>query len=80
MKNSSKLINWIGVAIFAILTVVALWKGSFLGALLFLLGGVIIAPIRIIENVLQKLKLNKIVAIILAAALLLTGTLTLLIP
>lgn len=80
MKNSSKLINWIGVAIFAILTVVALLKGSILAALLFLLGGVVIAPIRIIETVLQKLKLNKVVAIILAVALLLTGTLTLFIP
>ncbi len=80
MKKSSQLFHWIGVAIFAILAVVALWKGSFLGALLFILGGVVIAPLSIIEKILQKLKLHKVVAIILAAVLLLTGTLALFIP
>ena len=75
MKKSSNVIRWIGVAIFAMMSVYALSEGGFIGALLFLLGGAAIAPLNIISKLRSKLKLNKALTIVLAVVLLFAGSL-----
>ena len=75
MKKSSNVIRWIGVAIFAMMSVYALSEGGFIGALLFLLGGAAIAPLDIISKLRRKFKLNKALTIVLAVVLLFAGSL-----
>ena len=75
MKKSSNVIRWIGVAIFAMMSVYALSEGGFIGALLFLLGGAIIAPLEIVSKLRSKFKLNKALTIVLAVVLLFAGSL-----
>lgn len=75
MKNMVNVIRWVGVAIFEIMAVYALFEKSFLSSLLLLLGGAIIAPIGIIKTTRNKLKLNKELSIVLAVMLLVAGVL-----
>ena len=74
MKKSGNTIRWIGVAVFGIMSAYALSEGGFLGALLFLLGGLIIAPLGFVQKLRGKLKLNKALSIVLAVVLLFGGT------
>ncbi len=77
MKKIINVIRWIVVTIFAIMALGAIIEGVFVGALLFLLGGAIIAPLSIISKVRSKLKLNKAISIVLAIVLFFAGALTL---
>lgn len=73
--NKIKLARWIGVAVFGMMAIYALSEKGFFGALLLLLGGVLIAPIGIISKLCSKLKLNEVVSVVLAGVLLFTGVL-----
>lgn len=75
MKKTNDLIRWIGVAVFGIMAVNAISQKGFLGTLIFLLGGAIIAPIDVIQKIRIKLKLNKALSIVLAVVLLFAGVL-----
>ena len=75
MKKSANLIRWVGVTVFGIMAVYALSEQGFLGALLFLLGGMIIAPLDFVQKIRGKLKLNKAISVVLAVILLFGGTL-----
>lgn len=75
MKKSTKIISWIGVAFFAMMAVYALSQGGLFGALLFILGGALIAPLGIFRKLRGKLKLNKALSIILAVIFLFAGAL-----
>ncbi len=75
MKKSVDVIRWIGVAIFGIMAMYSLSEKGFLGALLFLLGGTLIAPMDIVTRLRSKFKLNKALSIILAIMLLFGGAL-----
>ena len=75
MKKSKGTIRWIGVVIFGLMAIGALSSGGFLGALLFILGGAIIAPVNPIEKLRKKLKLSKALSIVLAVVLLCAGAL-----
>ena len=77
-NNNNKtitILRWVGVGIFGAMGLTSLLDGGFISALLFVSGGLLIAPIPVIQNLRQKFKLNKIVTIILVIALLLTGSL-----
>lgn len=74
MKKSANTIYWIGVVVFGVMAITSLGLGGFLGALLFLLGGLIIAPLGFVQKLRSKLKLNKALSIVLAVVLLLSGT------
>lgn len=75
MRKIVNMIRWVGVAIFALMALSSLAQGGFLGALLFVLGGAIIAPLNVISKIRGKLKLNKVFSIILAIVLLFVGAL-----
>ena len=75
MKKFTNVIRWIGVAVFGIMAIASLGSGGFLGALLFLLGGLIIAPLGFVQKLRGKLKLNKALSIVLAVVLLFGGSL-----
>lgn len=74
MKKSANTIRWIGVSVFGIMSAYALSKGEFLGALLFLMGGLMIAPLGFVQKLRGKLKLNKALSVVLAVLLLIGGT------
>ncbi len=76
MKTSASTIRWVSVAVFFIMAGFALRSGGFLGALLFLLGGMMIAPLGFVQKLRRKLKLNQAWSIVLALVLLFAGTLT----
>ncbi len=73
MKVITNIIRWIGVSVFGIMAIGSLGSGGFLGALLFVLGGALIAPIGVITKLRHKLKLNKALSIVLAVVLLFGG-------
>lgn len=75
MKKFTNVIRWIGVVVFGIMAVNSLCAGGFLGALLFLLGGIIILPLNFVQKLRSKLKLNKALSIVLAVIFLFAGTL-----
>ena len=75
MKKNATVIRWICVTIFALMAVSMLSMGGIFSALLFLLGGAIIAPLLPIENLKKKLKLSKALAIVLAVVLFFAGAL-----
>lgn len=74
MKKSTNTFRWIGVAIFGIMAISSLGSGGFLSVLLFLLGGIIIAPLDFVQKMRGKIKLNKTLTIVLAVILLFAGT------
>ena len=76
MKKNPTVFRWVGVTVFALMALVSLTDGGFLAALLFILGGAIIAPLNPIKNFREKLKLNKALSIVLAVILLCAGALT----
>lgn len=76
-KNKSDIVRWICVAIFGAMTLYALSTLSLLGilaALMFLVGGALIAPLPMLVELRSKLNINQIVSIILAVVLLFAGT------
>ena len=75
MKKGLTVFRWVGVTVFALMALVSLAEGGFLAALLFLLGGAIIAPLEPIKKLRGKLKLNKAISIVLAVVLLFAGAL-----
>ena len=75
MKKIINTIRWIGVTLFGIMSVFAFSEGGFLGGLLFLLGGIIIAPLNFVKGLRSKLKLNKAFSIVIAVILLFAGAL-----
>ena len=75
MKKGLTVFRWVGVTVFALMALVSLTEGGFLAALLFLLGGAIIAPLEPIKKLRGKLKLNKAISIVLAVILLFAGAL-----
>ena len=75
MKKSANVIRWIGVVIFAMMSISALSEGGYIGAFLFLLGGAILAPLDIISKLRSTCKLNKAWTIVLAVVLLFAGSL-----
>jgi len=75
MKKEIDIIRWIGVAVFCLMSVYALSEGGIFGALLLILGGLIIAPLNFVQKLRSKLKLNKTISIILAVVLLFAGVL-----
>ncbi len=72
---TADIIRWNGVAVFGIMAAYALSERNFLGALLFLLAGLIIAPLGFVQKFRNKLKLNKSLSIVLAVVLLFGGAL-----
>ncbi len=72
MKKQT-IIRWGVVAFFGIMAVVSLCGRGFLSALLFILGGALIAPINVVTEFRRELKLSKAISILLAIALLLGG-------
>ena len=73
MKKLTNIIRWIGIATFTLMVIYSLTQGGFLGALLILLGGILIAPLSIIKRLRNKLKFNKAITIILSIVLLFVG-------
>lgn len=73
MKKKQTLIRWICVAIFACMVIAALSDGAIFSAFLFLLGGVLIAPVDVIAFYRKKFKLNKTITIAIAVVLLFVG-------
>ena len=74
MKKLTNIIRWIGVSVFGIMAIASLASGGVFGALLFVLGGALIAPVSVITQLRSKLKLNKSLSIVLAVILLFGGT------
>ena len=74
MKKATIIIRWIGVTLFGIMAVTSLGTGGFLAAILFLLGGAIIAPLEPIQQLRGKLKPNKPISIVLSIVLLFAGS------
>ncbi len=75
MKKAANIIRWIGVVIFALMAIGALSYGGIFGALLLLLGGAIIAPLKPIRKLRGKLKLKTGISIALAVGFLFVGVL-----
>ena len=73
MKKVINVIRWIGVANLGIFALVSLTSGGLLATILFVLGGLIIAPLGFISKVRSKLRLNKALSIVLAIVLLFAG-------
>ena len=73
LKTIVKILRWVGVGFFGIMALASLVSGGLLGALLFILGGALIAPLSIITKLRKKLKLGKVLSIILIIALFFGG-------
>ena len=73
MKKATNVIRWIGAGSFGIMALATLGSGGILSALLFILGGLIIAPLGFVKKLREKLKLNKALSIVLAVVLLFGG-------
>ncbi len=75
MKKLKNVICWAGFALFCMMSVYALTEGGYIGAVLLLLGGVIIAPLSVVSKLRRKLKLNRVVSVLLAVVLMFAGVL-----
>ena len=73
MRKIINVIRWMGVATFIVAAIASILSGSFVAAVLFLLGGFLIAPLNFVRNIREKIKLNKTVSIVVAVMLFFFG-------
>lgn len=77
-SNKKDIICWVCVGVFALMAISAISTLSllgFLGALIFLLGGVVVAPVAVLQNLKSRFNINNTISIVLAVALLIVGVL-----
>jgi hypothetical protein len=76
MSKAIYIFRWIVVTVFGIMAIGSIYSNSFLGGLMFLIGGAIIAPLDSIYKLRSRLKLNKPISIVLSVLFLFSGTLS----
>ena len=76
MKSVVNIVRWFAVIWFGVMALAAVSSGAILGAVLFVLGGILLAPIGAITELRKKLKLGKTLTIVLAIVFMFVGAFT----